>query len=104
MNCSGDGVALFNTNPDSEEKYLYKYGDEDVIEATKAEENNLMEGAATDDDGQRRDGAASTPPLRFFRGHSNVRTVKSVSFFGMSDEYVMSGKCSVHVFPPLMSH
>lgn len=38
------------------------------------------------------------PPLRTFTGHCNVKTVKDVNFFGLDDDYVVSGSDSGHVF------
>ena len=35
---------------------------------------------------------------RSYRGHCNVRTVKDVNYFGLQDEYVVSGSDSGHVF------
>ncbi|KAF2192687.1 WD40 repeat-like protein [Zopfia rhizophila CBS 207.26] len=35
---------------------------------------------------------------RMYTGHCNVRTVKDVNFFGLQDEYVVSGSDSGHVF------
>jgi len=35
---------------------------------------------------------------RQYRGHCNVKTVKDVNFFGLQDEYVVSGSDSGHVF------
>ncbi|SLM34185.1 WD40/YVTN repeat-like-containing domain [Lasallia pustulata] len=35
---------------------------------------------------------------RQYRGHCNVKTVKDVNFFGMQDEYVVSGSDSGHLF------
>ncbi|OJJ47901.1 hypothetical protein ASPZODRAFT_141461 [Penicilliopsis zonata CBS 506.65] len=35
---------------------------------------------------------------RVFRGHCNIKTVKDVNFFGLDDEYVVSGSDSGHVF------
>ena len=35
---------------------------------------------------------------RSYRGHCNVKTVKDVNFFGLEDEYVVSGCDSGHVF------
>ena len=37
-------------------------------------------------------------PVRSYKGHCNVRTVKDVNFFGLQDEYVVSGSDSGHVF------
>ncbi|KAF2867948.1 WD and tetratricopeptide repeat-containing protein [Massariosphaeria phaeospora] len=38
------------------------------------------------------------PHTRKYTGHCNVRTVKDVNFFGLQDEYVVSGSDSGHVF------
>jgi nuclear receptor interaction protein len=38
------------------------------------------------------------PHMRAYTGHCNVRTVKDVNFFGLQDEYVVSGSDSGHVF------
>jgi nuclear receptor interaction protein len=35
---------------------------------------------------------------RQYRGHCNIKTVKDVNFFGLQDEYVVSGSDSGHVF------
>lgn len=35
---------------------------------------------------------------RVYRGHCNVKTVKDVNFFGLNDEYVVSGSDSGHIF------
>ncbi|KAF2709527.1 WD40 repeat-like protein [Pleomassaria siparia CBS 279.74] len=39
-----------------------------------------------------------SPHTRRYVGHCNVRTVKDVNFFGLDDEYVVSGSDSGHVF------
>ena len=39
-----------------------------------------------------------SPHTRIYRGHCNVRTVKDVNFFGLQDEYIVSGSDSGHVF------
>ncbi|CAG7917805.1 unnamed protein product [Penicillium olsonii] len=36
--------------------------------------------------------------IRSYRGHCNVKTVKDVNFFGLNDEYVVSGSDSGHLF------
>ena len=36
--------------------------------------------------------------LRQYRGHCNVKTVKDANFFGLQDEYVVSGSDGGHVF------
>ncbi|ODM24120.1 hypothetical protein SI65_01710 [Aspergillus cristatus] len=35
---------------------------------------------------------------RVYRGHCNIKTVKDVGFFGLNDEYVVSGSDSGHLF------
>jgi nuclear receptor interaction protein len=35
---------------------------------------------------------------RVYRGHCNIKTVKDVNFFGLNDEYVVSGSDSGHLF------
>jgi DDB1- and CUL4-associated factor 6 len=35
---------------------------------------------------------------RIYKGHCNVKTVKDVNFYGLDDEYVVSGSDSGHVF------
>jgi nuclear receptor interaction protein len=44
-----------------------------------------------------RDAPCSTH-TRSYRGHCNVKTVKDVNFYGLNDEYVVSGSDSGHVF------
>ena len=38
------------------------------------------------------------PHTRVYRGHCNVKTIKDVNFFGLQDEYVVSGSDSGHFF------
>lgn len=38
------------------------------------------------------------PHTRVFRGHCNVKTVKDVNFFGLEDEYVVSGSDDGNLF------
>lgn len=35
---------------------------------------------------------------RVYKGHCNLRTVKDVNFYGLNDEYVVSGSDSGHIF------
>ncbi|PWY86960.1 WD40 repeat-like protein [Aspergillus heteromorphus CBS 117.55] len=39
-----------------------------------------------------------SPHTRVYRGHCNIKTVKDVNFFGLDDEYVVSGSDSGHLF------
>ncbi|KKZ62209.1 hypothetical protein EMCG_03347 [[Emmonsia] crescens] len=36
--------------------------------------------------------------IKVYRGHCNIKTVKDVNYFGLDDEYVVSGSDSGHVF------
>lgn len=36
--------------------------------------------------------------IRSYRGHCNVKTVKDVNYYGLDDEYVVSGSDSGHIF------
>ena len=38
------------------------------------------------------------PHTRIYRGHCNIKTVKDVNFFGLQDEYVVSGSDGGHLF------
>lgn len=42
--------------------------------------------------------APVTSHMRSYDGHCNVKTVKDVNFFGLQDEYVVSGSDSGHLF------
>ncbi|KAJ5787937.1 hypothetical protein N7457_002927 [Penicillium paradoxum] len=42
--------------------------------------------------------APCVPHVRSYRGHCNVKTVKDVNYFGLNDEYVVSGSDSGHIF------
>ncbi|KAJ5143360.1 uncharacterized protein N7515_002147 [Penicillium bovifimosum] len=42
--------------------------------------------------------APCVPHMRSYRGHCNVKTVKDVNYFGLDDEYVVSGSDSGHIF------
>ncbi|PYI00982.1 WD40 repeat-like protein [Aspergillus sclerotiicarbonarius CBS 121057] len=39
-----------------------------------------------------------SPHTRVYSGHCNIKTVKDVNFFGLDDEYVVSGSDSGHIF------
>ncbi|KAJ9665507.1 hypothetical protein H2201_004389 [Coniosporium apollinis] len=39
-----------------------------------------------------------SPHTRVYKGHCNVKTVKDVNFYGLNDEYVVSGSDSGHLF------
>ncbi|CAL5872868.1 uncharacterized protein PFLUO_LOCUS7137 [Penicillium psychrofluorescens] len=65
---------------DAEENFEWRYG----IRKTRREDVELE--------------VPCSSHTRVYRGHCNVKTVKDVNFFGMNDEYVVSGSDSGHVF------
>ena len=66
-----------------------------------AEERHFMFQSASDR-GKRRELVEADVPYsthsRQYRGHCNVRTVKDCNFYGLQDEYVVSGSDSGHLF------
>jgi nuclear receptor interaction protein len=40
----------------------------------------------------------SSSHTKVYRGHCNIKTVKDVNYFGLNDEYVVSGSDSGHIF------
>lgn len=72
-------------------------GDGDIT----AEESQFMFQSAYDRSKRRESVEADVPystHTRQYRGHCNVRTVKDCNFFGLQDEYVVSGSDSGHLF------
>ena len=70
-------------------------------EGVNAEERTFMFRSAADR-GKMREGVERNTPCFShtdkYRGHCNVKTVKDANFFGLNDEYVVSGSDSGHVF------
>ena len=70
-------------------------------DGVNAEERTFMFRSAADR-GKMREGVERNRPCfshtRQYRGHCNVKTVKDANFFGLNDEYVVSGSDSGHVF------
>ncbi len=75
--------------------------DEDDDEDITAEERTFMFRSASDR-GKLREGVerdvSCFAHTRQYRGHCNVKTVKDANFFGLNDEYVVSGSDSGHLF------
>ncbi|MCJ1478512.1 hypothetical protein MMC13_007192 [Lambiella insularis] len=67
---------------------------------TTEERHSMWQGAS--DRGKLREAVHACVPCtshtRTYRGHCNVKTVKDVNFFGLQDEYVVSGSDSGHLF------
>ena len=75
--------------------------DEDDDGDITAEERSFMFRSASDRSKIRESVERETPcfaQTRLYRGHCNVKTVKDANFFGLNDEYVVSGSDSGHVF------
>lgn len=75
-------------------------GDDDDGEIT-SEERQFMWQSALERRKLREQVQAHVPcssHTRQYRGHCNVKTVKDVNFFGLQDEYVVSGSDSGHLF------
>jgi len=92
---SGDGDE--DEDSDDEEEDGESGGDEDIT----AEEGQFMWRSAFDRSKMREKVEQDVPcwgHTRQYRGHCNVKTVKDVNFFGLQDEYVVSGSDSGHLF------
>lgn len=84
--------------------------DEDEYESDEGddEEDDVIEGPrqvlfrSASDRGNFRESVERDVPCsshhRQYRGHCNVKTVKDANYFGLQDEYVVSGSDSGHVF------
>ena len=74
--------------------------DEEDDDITAEERQFMFQSAA--DRGKMRESVEAGVPCythsREYRGHCNVRTVKDCNFFGLQDEYVVSGSDSGHLF------
>ncbi|KAL9126319.1 MAG: hypothetical protein Q9217_004603, partial [Psora testacea] len=75
--------------------------DDDDGEDITAEERSFMFRSASDR-GKLREKVEKDVPChahtRSYRGHCNVKTVKDANFFGLQDEYVVSGSDGGHIF------
>jgi nuclear receptor interaction protein len=91
---SGDGDE--DEDSDDEEEDGESGGDEDIT----AEEGQFMWRSALTGVrcGRRLSRMFHAGVTRQYRGHCNVKTVKDVNFFGLQDEYVVSGSDSGHLF------
>ncbi|KAI9876852.1 MAG: hypothetical protein M1830_005462 [Pleopsidium flavum] len=92
---SGDG----DEDEDSDDEDEDSEGDDD--EDITAEEGQFMWRSAFDRSKMREKVEQDVPcwgHTRQYRGHCNVKTVKDINFFGLQDEYVVSGSDSGHLF------
>ncbi|KAL8829685.1 MAG: hypothetical protein Q9191_001866 [Dirinaria sp. TL-2023a] len=94
-----------NDNPESDgqestDEDDYDSDDDEDADIT-AEERHFMFQSAADRGNMRPSVEADVPCYshsRRYHGHCNVRTVKDCNFFGLQDEYVVSGSDSGHLF------
>jgi nuclear receptor interaction protein len=119
----GDGDEDLDENDeDEDEDEDLDDSDGDVDDSDEEEEEDDDDESGSEDDeglrrtrsgrmlwrsefGRRRDqrervgrDIACAAHTRVYRGHCNVKTVKDVNYFGLQDEYVVSGSDSGHVF------
>ncbi|CAG8296123.1 unnamed protein product [Penicillium salamii] len=71
--------------------------DEDTLEDSDDDSSSGYAIPRVRQENVERDAPCSTH-IRSYRGHCNVKTVKDVNFFGLNDEYVVSGSDSGHIF------
>ncbi|KAI9798070.1 MAG: hypothetical protein M1833_004967 [Piccolia ochrophora] len=75
--------------------------DDDPNEDLTSEERQFMWTSAFDRSRMREKVEQDVPSsahTRQYRGHCNIKTVKDVNFFGMQDDYVVSGSDNGHLF------
>ena len=112
---SGSEVILMEDLQNDINEHLVAYDDEQTNEGGEdkeeddsdedgditAEESHFMFQSASDR-GKRRESVEADVPYsthsRQYRGHCNVQTVKDCNFYGLQDEYVVSGSDSGHLF------
>lgn len=95
-----------NDNPESDgqesmDEDDYDSDDDDEDADITAEERHFMFQSAADRGNMRQSveaGVQCYSHSRRYHGHCNVRTVKDCNFFGLQDEYVVSGSDSGHLF------
>ena len=99
------GDQLAEDEEDSEQREDENSADDDSEDdedgdITAEERQFIFQSAA--DRGKMRESVEAGVPCyahsREYRGHCNVRTVKDCNFFGLQDEYVVSGSDSGHLF------
>jgi nuclear receptor interaction protein len=86
---------------DAAEEDADEDSEDDEDDDITAEERQFMFQSAADRGNMRESVEAGVPCYmhsREYRGHCNVRTVKDCNFFGLQDEYVVSGSDSGHLF------
>lgn len=80
----------------------YDEDEEDDDEDGVTEEDRRLLFKSASDRGKLRESVEKDVPcsshVRQYRGHCNIQTVKDVNYFGLQDEYVVSGSDSGHVF------
>ena len=112
QNDIGDHLAAYGEDQANEDEGDDDDGEDEDNDSEEdgditAEERQFMFQSAFDR-GKRREPVEAGVPYsthsRQYRGHCNVRTVKDCNFFGLQDEYVVSGSDSGHLFIWVSSH
>lgn len=100
-----NGHQSMNVDEEREEEEEDEEEDQSDMEVEEeddgAEESQFILTSAFDRSQVREQVAANVPcssHTRVYRGHCNVETVKDVNFYGLQDEYVVSGSDAGHVF------
>lgn len=117
----GEFADLLTDEEEDEESDEYGQDSGDDSDSTSSEENGEDEDDDSDGPGLRRTSSGRmlwrsdfgrsrfrrekverdipcAPHTRVYTGHCNVKTVKDVNYFGLQDDYVVSGSDSGHVF------
>lgn len=85
----------------SEAEFPGGRGEESDLDSIDSSDDDEDDGPGLSSRARRGDVELDTPfssHTRSYRGHCNIKTVKDVNFFGLNDEYVVSGSDSGHIF------
>lgn len=98
--CYDDEEEEDEDDDDDDERHQDEQDDGDDDEITAEERHLLFQSAS--DRGKLRESVEKdvvcSSHTRQYRGHCNIKTVKDANFFGLQDEYVVSGSDSGHLF------
>lgn len=99
-NFDAEHMADEDANEDDENEDSDADDDDEDGDITAAERQFMFQSASTR--GKLRETVENGVPCyshsRQYRGHCNVKTVKDANFFGLQDEYVVSGSDGGHLF------
>ncbi len=75
---------------ENDEEDRFTHGERELLLRSASDRGKLRESMFKD--------VGCSSHTRQYSGHCNVKTVKDANFFGLQDEYVVSGSDSGHVF------